>query len=224
MYVCAMSKTHVYFMPGMAASSRIFEHIRLDDNLYELHFLEWLVPESIEEDIEHYCGRMAKFIEHSQPILIGVSFGGVIVQELKKFVHPQRIIIISSVKSNTEFPKRLQFAQKTNAHKWLPFQVFSELTKYEKYIFTDALKKRFKLYKMYLRMTDSVYLPWAVHTLVNWNRSVADPDVIHIHGADDFVFPVKYIKNYISIERGTHIMIVVKAKKISEMLNKLLRE
>ena len=73
-------------------------------------------------------------------------------------------------------------------------------------------------------MRDTIYLPWALNAIVNWDRNEVDPDVIHIHGTDDFVFPVKYINDYIKIHHGTHVMILTKARRISAMLNKLLRE
>ena len=39
-----MAKTHIYFMPGLAAGPEIFENIELSPTLYELHFLKWLKP------------------------------------------------------------------------------------------------------------------------------------------------------------------------------------
>ena len=38
-----MSKIPVYFMPGLAASSIIFENIKLPEDTFEMHFLEWFV-------------------------------------------------------------------------------------------------------------------------------------------------------------------------------------
>ncbi|MFT7428963.1 MAG: hypothetical protein ACI9IZ_001458, partial [Nonlabens sp.] len=39
---------HVYLMPGMAASSLIFEHIKLPENDFTLHYLEWIIPHKQE--------------------------------------------------------------------------------------------------------------------------------------------------------------------------------
>ena len=35
---------HVYFMPGMAASPKIFEYIQLPENQFKIHYLEWMIP------------------------------------------------------------------------------------------------------------------------------------------------------------------------------------
>ena len=64
---------HVYFMPGMAASPRIFENIKLPESKFEMHFLEWLIPEK-NEPLQNYALRLTKYIKHDNPVLIGVSF------------------------------------------------------------------------------------------------------------------------------------------------------
>lgn len=217
-------KKHIYFVPGLAANPLIFEYIKLPADLYEMHFLEWLIPENENESIEHYAERMAGFVKHPDAILVGVSFGGVMVQEMKQFLHPQKVIIISSVKNKNEMPLSMRIAQKTNAYKLFPYSVLSNIEQYEKYAFVHSLKHRIELYKKYLSMRDSKYLPWAVQTIINWNRTETDPEIAHIHGTDDFIFPHKFIKNFIRIENGTHIMILNKAKKISALLEKVLDE
>ncbi len=40
-----MTKIPVYFMPGLAASSSIFERIELPKDTFEMHLLEWFLPE-----------------------------------------------------------------------------------------------------------------------------------------------------------------------------------
>ena len=88
---------HVYFMPGMAANSSIFEFIKLPEDRFKMHFLEWIIPKK-EESLKSYALRMNKYVKHENVVLIGVSFGGVIVQEMAKSLNLKRLIIISSVK------------------------------------------------------------------------------------------------------------------------------
>lgn len=215
-------KTHIYFVPGLAANPSIFDLIDLPEKHFEPHYLEWLVPENNHESIESYAKRMCVNVQHTNCILIGVSFGGVMVQEMKKILNPKKTIIISSIKNKHEMPMRLVLAQKTNAHKILPTKVFTNLEKYEKYAFGDMLKGRVKLYKKYLSMRDELYVPWAIDTILNWQQETTDPDVIHIHGTDDFIFPVENIKECIKVEGGTHIMILTQAKEINVILQQLL--
>ena len=217
-----MSKIHVYFMPGMAASSSIFERIQLPDTVFEIHLLEWLLPEK-EETIEHYAQRMAKKITHDNVILVGVSFGGILVQEMKPFVKPQKVIIISSVKSSLEYPRRFKIAKTTKAYKLIPTKLMENIESLAKFPFGSSfLTQRFKLYEKFLSVRDKVYLDWAIEQIINWKRTEFDPEIIHIHGDADEVFPPKYIKNYIPVKGGTHIMILSKYRWLSDNLPKIM--
>ncbi|WP_440069527.1 alpha/beta hydrolase [Tenacibaculum discolor] len=215
-----MPKTHLYFVPGLAANTKIFERISLPEEHFELHFLDWMLPTSINESIEEYAQRMCAKIQHKNPVLIGVSFGGIMVQEMSKIIDCKKIIIISSVKSNKEFPKRFKLVQVTKAYKLFPSKVISNIESYERYFFNDYLKKRAELYKIYLSVRNKEYLQWAIYNVLHWKQKEYIPGIIHIHGKKDEVFPIKYIKNSIEIENGTHVMILNKAKTISEILKK----
>ena len=217
-----MSKTHIYFVPGMAANSKIYEHIRLDKELFEIHFLEWKIPTSKEEPIQEYAKRMCDEITHHNPVLIGVSFGGIIVQEMSKLISVEKIIIISSIKSNEEIPKRLKFAQLTKAYKLFPAKFLENLDAYIEYFLGDFQQKKIEAYKKYMSVRNADYLHWAIFTVLHWQQKTPIKNTTHIHGTNDGVFPIKHITNCISIDRGTHTMILTKAKKISKIIKDIL--
>ena len=97
-------------MPGMSANPLIFKRIKFSDEKYEIHFLKWAKP-VLNESIENYSKRLLDFIKHKNPILIGVSFGGLIVQEISKLIDVEKVIIISSIKSNRELPLYMKSAK-----------------------------------------------------------------------------------------------------------------
>ena len=213
-----MERIPIYFVPGLGANSKIFEYLELPEERYELHYLDWLVPTCVDESITSYAQRMCDGIQHPNPVLVGVSFGGVMVQEMSKLIPTRKTIIISSVKSKAELPKRLRLARTTKAYKLFPTKTMSNIEAYEKYAFTGLTKKRVALYKKYMSMNDTLYLPWAIHNVLHWNQDHPNEEVLHIHGSADGVFPIKHIKNSLIIEGGTHTMILNKAKKISSLL------
>lgn len=217
-----MSRIPVYFMPGLAASSTIFENIQLPVDQFEMHFLEWFLPHE-KESIESYALRMTKKIQDENPVLIGVSFGGVLVQEMAKQMKVRKVIIISSVKSNTEFPPRFKVANTTMAYKLIPIQLLADIEKLVKYAFGDNIvAKRLKLYEKYLSFRDKNYLDWAIETILCWKHKEVNESVIHIHGDADEVFPIKNIEKCIVVKGGTHIMIINKFKWLNENLPKLI--
>ncbi len=193
-------------MPGLAASSTIFERIALSTDTFEIILLEWILPES-KESLKHYAQRMAEKVTHKNAVLIGVSFGGVLVQEMAQFLTLRKLIIISSVKSNVELPLRMKIAKTTKAYKLLPTSLLQDADKLVKFAFGTALKKRLTLYEKFLHMRNKIYLDWAIEQMICWSRTKIDPNVIHIHGDADEVFPSKNIKQFINVKGGTHLMI-----------------
>jgi len=216
------SKIHIYFVPGLAASPKIFEYLKLSKDKFELHYLEWLMPLSEKEPIEDYAKRMADLVTEETPVLVGVSFGGIMVQEMSKHLKTKKVIIISSVKSSNELSKHLKLLQKTKAYKLFPTKIITNIEKFSMYAFGDYTKKRVKLYKEYLSVRDANYLNWAIYNVLNWKQNKASENILHIHGTNDHIFPIKYIKNCISIENGTHVMILNKAKSISKIITEAL--
>ncbi|MGM0934097.1 MAG: alpha/beta hydrolase [Bacteroidota bacterium] len=198
---------HVYFMPGLAANSSIFEFIELPKDKFKMHFLEWIIPQE-DEVLTSYTKRLLKYIKHKDPVLIGVSFGGIIVQEMCKFIEVRRLIIISSVKCRAELPRRMRIAAETGLFKFLPVSLLDYVDYFEKLAVGEFIKKRAKLYRKYLSVRNHRYLNWAIKNMVLWDCDKPRKDVIHIHGDKDEVFPAKYINGFIEVKGGTHVMVI----------------
>jgi pimeloyl-ACP methyl ester carboxylesterase len=218
-----MNKIPVYMMPGLAANSLIFENIKLPESSFEIHLLDWEIPIG-NETLLHYAERMAKLVKHEGAVLIGVSFGGVLVQEMAQFLNLRKLIIISSVKSNLELPLPMRIAKTTKAYKLMPTSLFQNIESLIKLSFGKVANQRIKLYQKFMSRREKVYLDWAIEQMVLWNRVEVDPNVIHIHGDADAVFPIKYIQNCIVVKGGTHIMILTKYKWFNENLPRIILE
>ena len=216
-----MSRIPVYFMPGLAASSSIFERIALPVDGFEMILLEWELPLN-NESLSEYAERISKKITHENPVLIGVSFGGILVQEMAQFLDVRKIIIISSVKSNLEFPTAFKVAKTTKAYKLFPTNLISNIENLALFSFGNKVKKRIDLYEKFLSVRDKKYLDWAIEKVILWDRTEIVNNVIHIHGDADEVFPIKNIERCIVVKGGTHIMILSKFKWFNVNLPKII--
>lgn len=216
-------KTPVYFMPGMAANPSIFKHIRLSEDTYDIYFLEWFLPEK-NETLVNYAARMTQKIKHENIVLIGVSFGGILVQEMAKLIKVKKLIIISTVKTKHELPRRMKIAKTTKLYKLLPTGLVNNIEFLSKYAFGDLATKRLELYEQYLSVRDKSYIDWSIEQIINWKQEKPLPNTIHIHGEKDRVFPMQHISDCISLKGGTHIMIINKYKWFNENLPRLIEE
>lgn len=217
------SLIHVYFMPGMAASPAIFEYIQLPTDKFSLHYLEWTIPNPTAS-LEEYALLMCESIKHHNPVLVGVSLGGLLVQEMAKIITVRKTIIISSIKSNKELPKRMLFAKYTKVYKILPTGLINNVELLAKYAFGETVTKRLALYEKYLSIRDKAYIDWCIEKLVNWKQINAPKDIVHIQGEKDTVFPILNIHNCIVVKNGTHTMIIHRSKWFNENLPAIILE
>ena len=210
-------KNHIYFVPGLAADKEIFENISLPENLYTLHIISWLIP-SKKETMAQYAKRMAAFVTEKNAVLVGVSFGGVVAQEMNSFLKLKKLIIISSIKTKFELPTKFKIAKKIKFYKLIPTRLFLTSKNYSRFVLGPISRKRLKLYQDYLHIRDKRYLDWAIKNMLCWKQDIPLPSVYHIHGDNDLVFPIKHIKNAITIQGGSHIMLLTKGPLISRKI------
>lgn len=217
-----ITKTPIYFLPGLAANPSIFKNIKLAPDAFETFYLEWMIPDH-NESIVDYALRFCDKVKHENAVLVGVSFGGIIAQEMGLVRQFKKIIIISSVKTRDELPLHLQLVGKTKAYKLVPTSLFAQnIDLLSKFAFTKTIVKRLDLYKLYLSITNKRYLDWAIEQVVLWDQTTYDPNLIHIHGDLDSIFPIENIKDCIVVKGGTHVMILNKYKWLNENLPKLI--
>lgn len=208
-------------MPGMAANPLIFEHIKLPEDQFKMHWLEWIIPLT-NESPKDYAQRLNRYIKHDNIVLIGVSFGGLIVQEMGNYLNLSRLIIISSVKCRDELPRRMRYAGRTGFIRLIPTSLLDYADYIEKFAIGGYLKKRAPLYRKYLSIRNTKYIDWAIKNMVNWDCQTPKKDVIHIHGDKDEIFPFKYIKGCIRVKGGTHLMIINRSKWFNKYLPEII--
>lgn len=214
--------TIIYFLPGLAAGPEIFEGLTLNPSKYKSCFLEWMLPLSENEKLENYAKRFSKKIIGNNIVLVGVSFGGILAQEIAKIIPVKKVIIISSVKSNKEFPFVFKMAKATKLYKLFPTKVIENFDHYSSLFVGKSLKKKANLYEKYLSVRENTYLKWGIKNTLHWKQDKILKNITHVHGTEDSVFPIKNIDNVTRIEGGNHAMIITKAKKISTIIDRVL--
>src|SRR5882724_23441 len=97
----------IYCISGLGADEKIFANLQLQG--YELRHIPWLTPHK-NEKINAYARRMAASIQHESPLLIGVSFGGMVAIEIARHMPVRKLILISTIKSTGEMPPWMKMA------------------------------------------------------------------------------------------------------------------
>lgn len=211
----------IYCISGLGADERAFSKLQLPG--YQLKVIAWLMPEP-EETIQHYAARMIAGINEENPVLMGLSFGGMICTEIAKQVPVKKVILISSIKSYTELPVWMKAVARLRLHKLIPLKS-TRLTQPVQNLMLGAVSaEEKKIAAEYRRKVNIRYTNWAIHQALNWKNDWIHPDTIHIHGDHDRMFPIKKIKASHTINKGGHFMIMSKANEISSYLYTVLKQ
>lgn len=196
----------------------MFQLLNLDEIRFEKVILQWLSPDK-KESLEDYAARMAAQIPVSPDpfILIGVSFGGMIAVEISKLIRPNHTVLISSIKTISELPGLLRFLGKLGFHWYLPMNLAKAWQWPFYWIFGAKTTVEKKLLHEIIRDTDVSFVKWAFTAIVNWQNTSVIPNLVHLHGNQDKIFPLNKIKQPIIYEGG-HLIIFSSAAKISQYI------
>ncbi len=215
-----MEKT-IYFISGLGADESVFEFIHLAN--YKPKFIKWIAPKP-RETIKEYATRLRQQIEIEKPIILGVSFGGMIAVEIAKQIDCERVILISSAKTKKEIPILYRIFGRMNLHQLIPMLVFKKANIFTYWFFGMETKTEKKLLKSILIATDNIFLKWAINAIVKWDNQDINKKTIHIHGQRDRILPISNIRQIdFQIQEGGHLMIYNKAKNINMILNEILK-
>ena len=207
--------SHIYCISGFGADERAFS--KLDFTGHTFHFIPWLDPLK-NENITAYATRMAEKIHHENPVIIGLSFGGMMSIEISKIISIDKVILISSVKTCHEIPFWMRLSGKLKLDQIFPLRSFSLIEPLENYNLGIENEEELKLVREYRKNTGQQYTNWATHQIVNWKNEWKPSNLVHIHGGNDHIFPIRNIKADYVIENGGHFMIMNRAEKVNNIL------
>jgi len=209
----------VYFISGLGANEFAFMNLQLPG--VKMIHLNWFQPLK-KETIEDYAKRMSEKITTKDPIIVGLSLGGMVAVEMAKQVAIEKLILISAVKTFNEIPRWMRITGTLRLHKWVPIKSnrFTERADDRRMGIETMEDKNFVDH--YRKNADPKYIEWAVDQIFNWKNTWIPENLFHIHGEKDRMFPLRNIKATHIIKEGTHIMILNKANEISACIEEIL--
>lgn len=214
-----MNRKTIYCISGLGADERAFAN--LDVKGFELHVIQWLIPLP-KETLHHYAKRMRAEIKEENPILMGLSFGGMVCIEIAKQIPVSKIIIISSIKSTQELPMWMKTFARLKLNRILPMRSTKITEPLQNRILGISTREEKSIVAETRRKANIHYTNWAVNQAINWKNDWQHPEIFHIHGDNDNMFPIKYIKPTFTIKDAGHFMIVNRATEVSNCINSIL--
>lgn len=211
----------VYFISGLGADERAFS--QLDLSFCEPVYLPWIVPE-IEETLAHYAGRISKGITADNPIIVGLSFGGMIAIEIAKQRPVKKLILISSAKTWHEFPLWLIALRYVQVHKLVKANLLKHLNSFAYRLMGVEERADKVLFKRMFIESDDRIVDWSVNSIIHWTNEKYPSNLTHIHGTKDILLPYSRVKADIAVEGGEHLMPLIQPELVSDLLQSLIRQ
>ncbi|MEO5946160.1 MAG: alpha/beta hydrolase [Chitinophagaceae bacterium] len=210
----------VYFISGLGADKRAFSF--LDLSFCEPLFVDWIKPEK-RESLQQYALRLRQTIPDKDPMVVGMSFGGMLASEMARAECGVKAIIISSNKNSKEFPSFLRIGKYLPLYNWVPFSLLKRSQNVYSRIFGAKGSEQKKVLRQIVADTDPQFVRWGIHSILHWKSEDKKANIIHIHGTADILLPFRLVKADYVIQSGKHVMTLDQHEEISPILKELIQ-
>lgn len=208
-------KKSLFIFSGLGVDERIFQMLDLSD--YSVTFIKWIEPKN-KETIEQYAFRLLEQITVLNPILVGVSFGGMMAVEVSKLIDVTKLILISSAKKKAEIPFYYRLAGKLGLHNLMFLKIMKNSNFVTNWFFGAKSPFEKQLLKQILLDIDPVFLRWAIKQILNWRNEIIPQNLFHIHGTKDRILPISFANCDLKIKNGGHLMTLSHAAELSKII------
>ena len=208
-----MNETHYYIISGLGVDHLAFQRLNLPKN--HTH-LAWITNHK-NESLSSYAARMAESIVHSNPIIVGLSFGGIIAQEIAVQMEVKSLILISTIKHHYEKPFYFRIARSLSILNLVPTKFFKNANSFMYWMFSLTTNEEKTLLDHFYPVPDTEYLKWAVNEILQWPGCDFNCDYVHIHSKGDRIFPIKNVSHGITVNGG-HFAVYTNAEEINAVL------
>jgi esterase/lipase len=209
----------IYCISGLGADERAFAKLHIRG--YELVHLSWILPVQ-NETIEAYAKRMSESIMDENPVLMGLSFGGIMSIEIAKHIAAEKVILISSVKSSKEIPAWMKLAGRLKLNKLFPMRPNKLFEPIQNYNLGATTAEEKEMARTFRENVSPQYLDWAINQVLNWKNNWQPASLYHIHGNADRLFPIKKIHTNFVVDKAGHLMIMNKSREVNRYLEQIL--
>ena len=201
-----LASTPLILFSGLAADANVFVPQKLA--FPQLVVPQWPTPLP-HDTLDSYCDRLADQLRpHGNAIIGGASFGGIIALHVAKRLNPLAVLLIGSIRSPSELSRMARCLRPLRMLVPLIPVRFLQLcvrpvASHHAMRFIPHLCG---LARQFCN-SDPVVFKWSLARILDWNSTpVVDCSIFHIHGARDFILPIRYTQPDVIVAGGGHVI------------------
>lgn len=205
---------HIYILSGLGADGRVFSRINFPENHTHLAWIE----NKPNESLQGYAARMAQKIEHPNPIIIGLSFGGIVAQEIAAIISVKEVTLISTIRSLYDSPWYFNLAGKLGVIHLIPNLILAKPNIFVAYAFSLTAEEDKTVLNSCFDTTTAAHIKWALKHIVKWKGLESNTPIFQIHSRQDRIFTSrKSLAN--TCIGGGHFAVYTNARELNEILS-----
>lgn len=154
----------IYCITGLGADEKVFSF--LDLSFAKTVFIKWIKPLRNETLADYALRLKDECIPDPNPVIIGLSLGGMIATEIAKTIPSAKVIIISSAKTELEIPPRLKLLRYVPLYKMLTVTLIQKTLKTQEYFLGARSKTARNYLKNLAERTDIHFYRWAIGAML----------------------------------------------------------
>ncbi len=208
----------LFLLSGLGTDKRIFDFLDLTG--YNVHHVIWIKP-GVKQSLADYAKMLLPQITKQKPILVGVSFGGIIALEIAKLIDVEKIILISSAKTSAAIPTYFKVMARLKLQRLMPPSAIKKPNEILFWLFGIDSEEHRNLLTSIMEDTDEIFFSWAIETITRWQHDAVVDRVIQIHGTKDRILSFQ-TADFI-VKGGGHFMVVSRAKEISDIIKNVIQ-
>jgi pimeloyl-ACP methyl ester carboxylesterase len=211
-------KHNVYLFPGLGADERIFKHLNFPQ--CQIHYVKWPKITKETSSASFLSDLKTQIKTTKNNVLLGVSFGGLVAQDLAAMLPVEKLILVSSVIDAAEIPRIYRSTLSALLLQMTPNFLLTRPNSLINFLFSVTTDDGRKTLGDIIRDTDPNFLRWAVAYLQKWQRPAATQakQVYRIHGVNDRIFPKTGPEVQTAVVPGGHFAVYESSADINALL------
>ena len=185
--------------------------------------VKWLKNKE-EESLNEYSRRIiGKYKIQKDDIVAGLSFGGIIAQEIARILNQSKVILISSFRDKSDLRYIYRIGLKSNLYKLAPSFRVPVIDEFVANYLNSENEESKPIIKQMLDETDYQLLKWSLEKIAEIPSNPNDEFIkYNIIGNNDMI--LKTWKNeYTSIiDGGSHFMVYEKSEEVTSTIREIL--
>lgn len=209
---------NLYLFSGLGADESVFARLKFPRA--QLYHITWpnLTPHTSREDFLSQIKTQIK-TRHNN-IFLGVSFGGLVAQDIAVTVPVDTLIVVSSLMDAAEMPRIYKSLLARMLLKMTPDFLLNKPNFLLNHMFSIGTDESRQTLRDIIQDTEPAFVRWAVNYVQKWRKmpeSTANR-VFRIHGAKDRIFPCPAPMSGVAIVPGGHFAVYESADEINRLL------